>query len=152
MAYSPSPTSPLVGGGRAAQLARSPTPPAQPLSKKDKRRSQHIAHQQELLEDFGSNRESHYRRQLIALQNDMNLITNADPYMPEPMEDSPEEIARISEQAASGTPYQSEMSALAGKWYSEFVNEVNDSKEAKELALIQLAVMPPLILYTCPPG
>ena len=32
------------------------------------------------------------------------------------------------------------MSALAGKWYAEFVNEVNDAKEAKELALIQLAV------------
>jgi Sds3-like len=152
MAYSPSPTSPLVGVGRAAHLARSPTPPTQPVSKKDKRRSQHFAHQQELLEDFSSNRESHYRRQLIALQNDMNLITHADPYMPEPMEDSPEEISRIAEQAASGTPYHSEMSALAGKWYAEFVNEVNDSKEEKELALIQLAVIPPLVLSMYQPS
>ena len=47
------------------------------------------------MDDFSSNREGHYRRQLIALQNDMNLITHADPYMPEPMEDSPDEIARI---------------------------------------------------------
>ena len=100
----------------------------------------HVAHQQELLDDFSANREGHYRRQLIALQNDMNLITHADPYMPEPIEDSPEEVARLAEQAASGTPYQSEMSSLAGKWYVEFVHEVNEAKEAKELALIQLAV------------
>ena len=99
-----------------------------------------MAHQQELLDDFSANREGHYRRQLIALQNDMNLITHADPYMPEPIEDSPEEVARLAEQAASGTPYQSEMSSLAGKWYAEFVHEVNEAKEAKELALIQLAV------------
>lgn len=92
------------------------------------------------MEEFSSNREGHYRRQLIALQNDMNLITHADPYKPEPLEDSPDEIERISEQAASGTPYHSEMSALAGKWYAEFVREANDAKEAKEIALIQLSV------------
>ena len=140
MAYSPSPTSPLAAVSRRNYANRFPTPPAQPLSKKDKRRSQHIAYQQELRDDFSSNREIHYRRQLIALQNDMNLITHADPYMAEPLEDSPDEIARISEQAASGTPYQHEMSALAGKWYTEFVNEVNDAKESKEISLIQLSV------------
>jgi hypothetical protein len=70
----------------------------------------------------------------------MSLISQADPYEPEPLEDSPEEVARIAELAASGTPYQSQMSSLAGKWYAEFVHEINDSKEAKELALIQLAV------------
>ena len=110
------------------------------MSKRDRRRTQHLAHQQDLLDDFSSNRESHYRKQLIALQNDMNLITHADPYNPEPLDDSPEEIARLAEQAASGTPYQSEMSSLAGKWYAEFVHEVNDAKEAKEIALIQLQV------------
>lgn len=70
----------------------------------------------------------------------MSLISQADPYDPEPLEDSPEEIARIAELAASGTPYQSQMSSMAGKWYAEFVHEVNDAKEAKELALIQLMV------------
>ena len=140
MAYSPTPTSPLAGVGRTGYANRSPTPPVQPMSKRDRRRTQHLAHQQDLLDDFSSNRESHYRKQLIALQNDMNLITHADPYNPEPLDDSPEEIARLAEQAASGTPYQSEMSSLAGKWYAEFVHEVNDAKEAKEIALIQLQV------------
>ncbi|RMD41615.1 hypothetical protein DV735_g3527, partial [Chaetothyriales sp. CBS 134920] len=143
MAYSPTLTSPLARGGRSGYTLgnanRSPSPPApQALSKRDRRRTQHLAHQQDLLDDFSSNRESHYRRQLIALQSDMNLITHADAYTPEPMDDSPEEIARLAEQAASGTPYQSELSSLAGKWYAEFVREVNDAKEAKELALIQV--------------
>lgn len=70
----------------------------------------------------------------------MNLVTQADPYRPEPLEDSPEEIARLVESHASATPYQSEMSSLAGRWYTEFVHEVNDAKESKELALVALQV------------
>lgn len=73
----------------------------------------------------------------------MNLITQADPYSPEPMEDHPESIARMIEEAAVGTPYQSEMSELAGRWYSEFVQEVNEAKEAKEIELTQLRVSEP---------
>ncbi|KIY03595.1 uncharacterized protein Z520_00286 [Fonsecaea multimorphosa CBS 102226] len=139
MAYSPSPASPMAGpDGTAYSHRRSPTPPAQPMSKKDKRRNQQVAHQQELHNELNNNREQHYREQLIALQHDMSLISQADPYEPEPLEDSPEEVARIAELAASGTPYQSQMSSLAGKWYAEFVHEINDAKEAKELALIQL--------------
>ena len=119
---------------------RSPSPPAQPISKRDKKRNQHIAHQQELINDFTQNRDVHYRAQLVALQYDMNLITAADPYDPEPLEDSPEEIARMVEEVAAGTAYQSEMSKLAGRWYSEFVQEVNEAKEAKEVELTQLMV------------
>jgi len=139
MAFSPSPTSPIAGPG-ATFGHRSPTPPVQHMSKRDKKRNQHMAHQQELLNEFNQNREFHYRQQLIALQHDMNLITQADPYDPEPLEDSPDEIKRLVEAATAGTPYQSEMSAQAGKWYSEFVHEVNSAKEAKELELIQLIV------------
>lgn len=88
--------------------------------------------------EFDDHREQHYRSQLIALQQDMNLVTAADPYRPEFLEDSPEEIAELVALQAQGTPYQSEMSALAGRWYTDFVHEVNDAKEAKELALIEL--------------
>lgn len=133
MAYSPSPTSPLAG-------RRSPTPPTQPLSKREKRRNQHINLQQDLQNNFDENREQHYRTQLIALQNDMNLVVQADPYGPEPLKDGPQDIADLVQQHASGTPYQSEMSSLAGRWYTEFVHEVNDAKEARELALIELHV------------
>jgi len=111
-----------------------------PISKRDKKRNQHIAHQQDLVDEFTLNRDHHYRSQLVALQLDMNLITQADPYNPEPLEDSADEIARLVEEAASGTPYQTEMSKMAGRWYSEFVHEVNEAKEAKEIELTQLKV------------
>jgi hypothetical protein len=119
---------------------RSPSPPAMPISKRDKKRNQHIAHQQDLVDEFTLNRDHHYRSQLVALQLDMNLITQADPYNPEPLEDSADEIARMVEEAASGTPYQAEMSKMAGRWYSEFVHEVNEAKEGKEIELTQLMV------------
>lgn len=99
-----------------------------------------MAHQQELLDDFSQNRDYHYRTQLIALQNDMNLIQQADPYQPENLEDSAEEIAKQIEATSAGNPFAAEMSSLAGRWYSEFVYEINDAKEAKELALINLSV------------
>ena len=111
-----------------------------PISKRDKKRNQHIAHQQDLVDEFTLNRDHHYRSQLVALQLDMNLITQADPYNPEPLEDSADEIARLVEEAASGTPYQTDMSKMAGRWYSEFVHEVNEAKIAKEIELTQLKV------------
>jgi hypothetical protein len=137
--YSPSPTS-VAGTNSMHPGRRSPSPPALPISKRDKKRNQHIQLQQDLIEDFTLNRDPHYKAQLIALQYDMSLITQADPYNPEPMEDSPDEIARAVEEAAAGTPYQADMSKMAGRWYSEFVHEVNEAKEAKEIELTQLRV------------
>ena len=119
---------------------RSPSPQLLPISKRDKKRNQHIQYQQDLIEDFTLNRDPHYKAQLIALQYDMSLITQADPYNPEPIEDSPDEIARAVEEAAAGTPYQADMSKMAGRWYSEFVHEVNEAKEAKEIELTRLKV------------
>jgi len=81
-----------------------------PISKRDKKRNQHIQLRQDIVEDFTLNRDPYYKQQLIALQYDMSLITQADPYNPEPMEDSPDEIARAVEEAAAGTPYQAEIS------------------------------------------
>jgi hypothetical protein len=139
MAQSPSPPSPL--GGRYRSYAnRSPSPPAQPMSKKDKRKSQHVAQLQELHDEFQYNRESQFRKQLVALQQDMNMITHTDPYLPELIDDTPEEVSRFAEQAASGTPYQSELSQSAGRWYADFVREINAAKEAKELALSSITV------------
>ena len=92
------------------------------------------------MEEFTLHRDAHYRDQLVALQFDMSLITQADPYNPEPLEDSPDEIAKMVKEAADGTPYQAEMSKMAGRWYSEFVQEVNDAKEERDIQLTQLMV------------
>ena len=125
---------------------RSPTPPAQPLSKRDKKRNAHQERYQELTNDFAQNRDLYFRKQLTALQTDMMLITQADPYQPEPLDDSPEDISQKVEIALAGTPYQTELSGSAGKWYSKFVQEVNSAKEVKEIELTQLMVCAPRIL------
>ena len=119
---------------------RSVTPPAQPLSKRDKKRNQYLQQQQDLQTDFNEKREHYYRQQLIGLQHDMNLIIQSDPYDSSLLEDAPEEITRLVEEAAANTPYQNELSAHAGRWYSEWVHAVNEAKEQKEIGLIQLAV------------
>jgi Sds3-like len=99
-----------------------------------------MAQLQDLSNDFKENRSAYFHKQIVALQHDMNLITQADPYSPEPLDDSPDAIAGLIGVAAAGTPYQSEMSSLAGKWYSEFVQEINQAKEARDIELTQLMV------------
>jgi Sds3-like len=99
-----------------------------------------MAQYQDLSNDFRENRSAYFHKQIVALQHDMNLITQADPYNPEPLDDSPRAIAGLIDVAAAGTPYQSEMSSLAGKWYSEFVQEINEAKEARDIELTQLMV------------
>jgi Sds3-like len=128
---SPSPISPTMHGR---------SPPPQPVSKRDRKRNQQMAQFQDLSNDFKENRSAYFHKQIVALQHDMNLITQADPYKPEPLDDSPEAIAGLIEVAAAGTPYQSEMSLLAGKWYSEFVQDINQAKEARDVELTQLMV------------
>lgn len=130
---SQSPTSPT-------HVRHSPTPPAQPLSKREKKRNAHQQRYQDLTNDFAQNRDVYFRGQLLALQYDMNLITQADPYQPEPLEDSPEEIGRMIETASAATPYHNELSPNAGRWYAKFVEEVNKAKETKEIELTQLMV------------
>jgi Sds3-like len=117
-----------------------PSPPPLPISKRDRKRNQQMAQFHDLSNDFKENRSAYFHKQIVALQHDMSLITQADPYNPEPLDDSPEAIASLVEVAAAGTPYQSEMSLLAGKWYSEFVQEVNQAKEARDVELTQVMV------------
>ena len=110
------------------------------MSKRDRKRNQQIAQLQNLSNDFKENRSTHFHKQVVALQHDMNLITQADPYNPEPLDDSPTAIAELVETAAEGTQFQPEMSSLCGRWYSEFVQEVNDAKEERDIELTQLFV------------
>jgi Sds3-like len=130
---SPSPTSPSA-------IVHERSPPPQPISKRDRKRNQQMAQFQDLSNDFKENRSGYFHKQIVALQHDMNLITQANPYAPEPLDDSPEAIARLVEVAAAGTPYQAEMSMVAGNWYSEFVQDINQAKEGRDVELTQLLV------------
>lgn len=146
MAYSPGPPSPGTGAAYNGGLhvrGRSTSPPggvAGPLSKRDKRRSALQDRLQELTNAFGQNRDAQFRQQLHALQCDMTLINNADPYLAGPLPDSSEEISRLIEETVGGGNFAREMASLSGSWYAKFVQEVNNIKETKDADLAQCMV------------
>jgi hypothetical protein len=142
MAFSPSPTSPTAPSTATAQHGRrSVSPPAQPtLNKREKRKHLLQDGLANLTSSFNQNRDPIFREQIKALQCDLNLIIGADPYKTDPIDDTGEDIAKLVEQTNVANTYSNEMTGLAGKWYSEYVLAVNDSKEAKDTELTVLMV------------
>lgn len=120
---------------------RSTSPPtSMPLSKRDKRRSALQERLHDLTASFSQNRDTQFRQQLHALQCDMTLINNADPYNPGPIPDSAEEIAGLIEGTVGGGKFAKEMTSLAGMWYARFVQEVNQVKADRDADLAMLMV------------
>ncbi|KAJ6018748.1 hypothetical protein N7499_010069 [Penicillium canescens] len=105
-------------------------------SKRDKRRTALQERLQELTAQFSHNRDIQFRQQLHALQCDMTLINNADPYGPGPLLDTADSIAAlIEETVGGGSKFAKEMAGLAGSWYSRFVQQVNQVKETRDANL-----------------
>ncbi|PYH87740.1 deacetylase complex subunit Sds3 [Aspergillus ellipticus CBS 707.79] len=145
MAYSPAPPSPIHGNGapimsnNLQSRGRSTSPPTSvPLSKRDKRRSALQERLHDLTASFSQNRDTQFRQQLHALQCDMTLINNADPYEPGPLPDSADDIAKLIENTVGGGKFAKEMASLAGMWYSRFVQEINQVKTDKDADLAML--------------
>ncbi|KAL5340147.1 Sds3-like-domain-containing protein [Aspergillus crustosus] len=144
MAYSPAPASPGPGGAPIMSnglhsRGRSTSPPTSlPLSKRDKRRSALQERLHDLTASFSQNRDTQFRQQLHALQCDMTLINNADPYNPGPIPDSSEDIARLIENTVGGGKFAKEMASLAGMWYARFIQEVNQVKADRDADLAML--------------
>lgn len=147
--YQPSPQPPanLMAGGRPSHLHRSsPTPP--PLSKRDKRRNAMMDRLQEISTNFAENREYHYRRQLQALQRDVNLITYAEPYQNQPLdellddfhEDAPTNAAGIRGGQYGLMIGNGERQPRAGKWGRRFIEEVNNAMEDRDAQLSLVVV------------
>jgi len=142
MAMSPSPQlSPTMGAGQRIDRNNSATPPAQPLSKRDKRRSQLIDRLNEITQQFNNNKDQYYRNQLQAIQIDTGLILHADPYRDDPLSDFGDEIQEMICNATAQNPkamlaiINGDVASIAGKMYSEFANEVNDAMENRDAAL-----------------
>ncbi|KAL9622971.1 MAG: hypothetical protein Q9160_002689 [Pyrenula sp. 1 TL-2023] len=108
------------------------------MSKKDKKRQTHNAHVQELHSEMSQNRDVHFRTQIVALTNEGSLIQNADAYELKPLDESVEEVHRKLEALAANTPYQSEVPAHAGRYYSDFAREVDQVKEEREIDITLL--------------
>lgn len=89
---------------------------------------------------FSQNRDAQFRQQLHALQCDMTLINSADPYSPNPLPDSAEEIAQLMEGTVGGGKFAREMAGLSGMWFSRFVQEINTMKEERDAELTMLMV------------
>ncbi|KAK2745574.1 hypothetical protein FQN57_003699 [Myotisia sp. PD_48] len=119
----------------SAGLHPSTPPPGQfPLSKRDKRRNALQDRVNELKEAFGSNRDFHFRQRIHELQNEMALISNAQLYDDWPISDAPEDVSRQIQQLAASGQIASE-TLISGRWYSNFIQEINRTKEERDSEL-----------------
>jgi hypothetical protein len=142
MAMSISPQlSPTMGSSHRIDRNHSNTPPAQPLSKRDKRRTQLLDRLHEVTVSFSTNKDQFYRQQLQAIQLDTNLILHANPYNDRPIPDRGDDIYDMVHEATGGNAHMmmsvanGDIKDITGKLYSEFASEVNDAMEARDAAL-----------------
>lgn len=164
MAYSPSPQSAaLPGAGPAGNSFRSymmdqisGSPPAQqPVNKRDKRRIAMADRLTEISNNFAEHRDVYYRKQLSTLQQDINYINKAKLYddkpLPESGEDNLEEANASAAASTSGSIRHTQQGHLndsaklqaapqTGRHTAQFVQEVNDAMEKKDVDLAVVAV------------
>jgi hypothetical protein len=143
MALSTRPSSPTASAEGVANAGhRSASPPAQPLTKRDRRRAGLEERYIQLTDSFDQNRDPHFREQIKARQIDMALILAADPYKPEPLDDSGDDFAKMVEQSgiAGSHPGATNRGSLSGQYYNEYVQAVNASKESRDVDLTALVV------------
>lgn len=151
---SPSPISgsptatPLLGHNQHHLL------PQQPQSKRDKRRNALSEKLASLTNGFHNPanpriREQYYRAQLSSLQADMQLIAKADVSGQNLrlMDDSPDavqkEVDAMFSQSALGRDVVADQ-GMAGKLYSQFLEDINDAMEQRDtdLALLYVWLLP----------
>ena len=158
MAYSPSPHIPnLAVAGTSSRFNRhspSPTLP-QPLSKRDKKRNVMENRLAEISSSFAENRDHIYRKQLQALQADMNYIQAARLYDNVPLDqigdEGPEEASTSAAASAAGSFRNAHQAHLpnhmrletthrTGPRTAEFIQEVNDAMEQRDADLTTIVV------------
>jgi hypothetical protein len=137
-----------MGSSHKHPRQRSETPPAQPLSKRDKRRTALSDRLIEITSNFSSNRDMHYRHQLQAIQIDISLITNADLNAPNPLEDRGEDVDDLIYNISGGIGNVGE-GVIGGKLYSEFAREIGDAMEQRDSALVAHNVWTLCRWYVC---
>lgn len=143
MALSPSPQlSPVMTTQHRIERPRSESPLAQPLSKRDKRRMMLLERLQEITADFSSNKDSYYRQQLQAIQLDTTMILQSRPYAEDPITeldpDLESMLLKASSDNAAGIAFavqKNDLSALGGRLYAEYANEIRDAMEERDAAL-----------------
>lgn len=126
----------------AAYEAPPSPPPQERLTKRDVRRHRIMDRLNQMIGDFNTNQHQHYRAQLQAVQVDMTLIMNADPYTDLDLDDGGDEIRTVVERLGATLPNDEaarrDYWALAGKRYGQFVGDVNDSLQMRDSELVAL--------------
>jgi hypothetical protein len=135
------------GSPIADRMSASP-PPVQ--SKRDKRRALVADRLSDVMRSFGTNLRQHYEAQTNAVQVDVHLITRANPYQHRPLEDDPDEIdtvvyGMIGNVVPAAPVAEDDFVAGAGRLYTEFVHDVNNSMEERDVNLTLLAVGVPFV-------
>ena len=133
----------------------SPTPhpahllPQQPQSKRDKRRTALSDRLTGLTNSFHNPtnprlRDNQYRAQLQSIQGDIILVQRADVSGRDLhlMDDSAESIQTKVDAMFANDPLRDTIAdqGMAGRWYSKFVENVNDAMEARDADLTLLWV------------
>lgn len=120
-------------------------PPVQ-LSKRDKRRTQLMDRLRELTDTFSLNKDTYYREQLGAIQEDMALILHAVPYVEDPTAEPTHELLSTMHKISRGDPkkmqalQQGDLSAAGNRLYHEFMDEIRDAMERRDATLTSFAV------------
>ncbi len=160
MAYSPSPTSLAIAGNTALFNRYSALPPASlPISKRDKKRIHMADRLTQISVDFAENRDILYRRKHQEYQADLGFIHSANPYEDKPLEepeyDGSEDAAGSAAASTQGSlcnphlaqlnghPRQEVPFLKSGKNSSDFVQEINDAMEQRDVDLSTVAVSYP---------
>lgn len=127
-----------MGQNHRINRQRSETPPAQPLSKRDKRRTALSDRLAEITMQFSANRDLHYRQQLQAIQIDTALIMNADLNSSLPLDERGEDIDDLVFNISGGAHMMNgDGNVTGGRIYAEFAREINDSVETRDALLVR---------------
>ncbi|KAI9716397.1 MAG: hypothetical protein M1828_000339 [Chrysothrix sp. TS-e1954] len=139
--------SPRASPGKAHLYQHSPSPLSQPQSKRDKRRAMLSEKLADMINNFSTNHHDHFYAQLTALQCDINMILQAQPYNDrEPLPDTSTEIkkqadviiADICRHRPIPEGARKSFDALVGTHYSGFVQDVNSALERRDKGLSML--------------
>ncbi|KAL9088366.1 MAG: hypothetical protein Q9159_003140 [Coniocarpon cinnabarinum] len=126
---------------------RSPSPASQqPQNKKERKRIQLAERMAAINSTFEQNHTDHYWAQLSAAQCEINLLMRADPYRDGPLDDTPSGIARqmadarneICSQRPIAPEAEPSFQHASGKFYPEFVREINSALEQRDADLTSI--------------
>ncbi len=152
MAYSPSPrTASLSTAGPSHFNRRSPSPPFQQyISKREKKRYNMEDRLAQISNDFSRDRDMIYRKQLQALQLDIDYVRRADLYTEKVLEEDEEDCTEDTTISAAASTSggvighaQMNGNVVAGRLgvnASTFAQTINDAIEQRDADLTTVAV------------